>query len=69
MEAWLFEKTHFQLFNRAMFAIDEIPHDIDLQMMAVIGLFALLSCWVGALIPAWQAARLQPVKTLQVSQL
>ncbi len=69
VEAWLFEKTHFQLFNRAMFAIDEIPHDIDTQMMVMIGLFALLSCWVGALIPAWQAARLQPVKTLQVSQL
>ncbi|MCP4455291.1 MAG: FtsX-like permease family protein [Planctomycetes bacterium] len=69
VEAWLFEKTHFQLFNRAMFAIDEIPHDIDPQMMVVIGLFALLSCWVGALIPAWQAARLQPVRTLQVSQL
>jgi lipoprotein-releasing system permease protein len=69
VEAWLFEKVHFQLFNRAMFAIDEIPHDIDTQMMAMIGLFALLSCWVGALIPAWQAARLQPIKTLQVSQL
>jgi lipoprotein-releasing system permease protein len=69
VEAWLFEKTQFQLFNRAMFAIDEIPHEIDPQMMLLIGLFALLSCWVGALIPAWQAARLQPVKTLQVSQL
>ena len=69
VEAWLFEKFHFQLFNRAMFAIDEIPHDMDAQMMVMIGLFALLSCWVGALIPAWQAARLQPVKTLQVSQL
>lgn len=69
VEAWLFEKIHYQLFNRAMFAIDEIPHDIDTQMMVMIGLFALLSCWIGALIPAWQAARLQPIKTLQVSQL
>ncbi|NQV33646.1 MAG: FtsX-like permease family protein [Phycisphaeraceae bacterium] len=69
VEAWLFEKIHYQLFNRAMFAIDEIPHDIDTQMMVMIGLFALLACWVGALIPAWQAARSQPIKTLQVSQL
>ncbi|MCF7972246.1 MAG: FtsX-like permease family protein [Phycisphaerae bacterium] len=69
VEAWLFEKFHFQLFNRAMFAIDEIPHDIDVSMVVLIGLFALVSCLTGALIPAWQAARLQPAKTLQVSQL
>jgi ABC-type lipoprotein release transport system permease subunit len=69
VEAWLFEKFDFQLFNRAMFAIQEIPHEVDVSMVVLIGLFAVVSCLTGALIPAWQAARLQPVKTLQVSQL
>ena len=69
VEAWLFDKYQFQLFNRAMFAIVKIPNEIDGGMMVMIGVFAMLSCWVGALIPAWQAARLQPAKTLQVSQL
>ncbi len=69
VEGWLFEKFNYQLFNRAMFAISEIPHEINGRMMIMIGLFAVLACLIGALVPAWQAARLQPVKTLQVSQL
>ena len=69
VEGWLFEKFGYQVFNRAMFAIGEIPHEINSHMMIMIGVFAVLACLIGALIPAWQAARLQPVKTLQVSQL
>ena len=32
-------------------------------------LAAILACLIGALVPSWQAAKLQPVKTLQVDQL
>lgn len=69
IELWLFETFQFQLFNRAMFAVGELPHDVTASMVISIGLFAVLSCLIGALIPAWQAARLQPVKSLQVNQL
>lgn len=69
IENWLFEHFEFQLFDRRMYAIGDIPNAVDLKVLAGTVLSAITVCLVGALIPSWQAARLKPVDTLQVSQL
>ena len=69
IEDWLNLHFQFQVWDRALFAIGDIPNTIDLNVVILIGVSAVLACLVGAMIPAWQAARLQPIKTLQVGQL
>lgn len=69
IEDWLFEHFEFQLWDRRLYAIGDIPNAIDLNVLGVIMLSAIFACFVGAAIPSWQAARCQPVETLQVNQL
>ena len=69
IEDWLFRQFEFQLWNRTLYAIGDIPNAIDLKVLTGIILSAILACLIGALVPSWQAAKLQPVKTLQVDQL
>lgn len=69
IEAWLFEHFKFQLWNRTLYAIGQIPDTIDLKVLAVIILSAIAACLVGALLPSWQGSRLEPVESLQVNQL
>ena len=69
IEDWLFERFGFQLWDRTIYAIGDIPNQVDAKVLAVIVLSAIVACLVGALVPSWQAARLKPVETLQVSQL
>jgi ABC-type lipoprotein release transport system permease subunit len=35
-----------------------------MHTLAVIALFAIVACLIGALVPAYNAARLRPVETL-----
>jgi lipoprotein-releasing system permease protein len=69
IEDWLFEHFKFQLWDRTIYAIGDIPNQIEFKLFAVIVLSAIAACLIGALVPSWQAARLKPVETLQVSQL
>jgi len=69
IEDWLFEHFGFQLWDRTMYAIGDIPNTIDLKVLVVIILSAIAACLVGALFPSRQAAKARPVETLQVSQL
>lgn len=69
IEGWLFEHFKFQLWDRTIYAIGDIPNTIDLEVLAVIIVSAIGACLAGALIPSWQAAKLEPVETLQVTQL
>jgi len=69
IEDWLFERFGFQLWDRTMYSIGDIPNSIDLRVLAVIILSAVVACLVGALVPSWQGARREPVEALQVSQL
>ncbi len=69
IEDWLFEHFKFQLWDRTIYAIGDIPNQIEFKLLAVIILSAIVACLAGALVPSWQAARLKPVETLQVSQL
>ena len=69
IEDWLFEHFEFQLWDRTIYAIGNIPNTIDLKVLSVIILSAIAVCLVGAFLPTWRAARLKPVETLQVNQL
>ncbi len=69
IEGWLFERFGFQLWDRTIYAIGEIPHRLDLTMLAVVTGCAILACLAGAALPSVSAARARPADVLQVSQL
>jgi ABC-type lipoprotein release transport system permease subunit len=69
IEDFLFEHFGFQLWDRTMYAIGDIPNAIDLKVLAVIIVSAIAACLAGAFLPSRQAAKLEAVETLQVSQL
>ena len=69
IEDWLFRKWEFQLWDRSMYAIGDIPNSIDFNVLAAIIVSAIAACLIGAFIPSRQAAKLEPVETLRVSRL
>jgi len=69
IEGWLFKRFGFQLWDRSIYVIGDIPNNMEAKVLVVIILSAIGACLVGALIPTWQATKLKPVETLQVSQL
>ncbi len=69
IEGWLFEEFGWQLWDRSMYIIGDIPNQADLKVLAVIAGVAILACLVGAFIPSWRAARLRPVDTLTVARI
>jgi hypothetical protein len=69
IENWLYERFGWQLWDRTIYAIGEIPHHIDLGMLAVIVCCAVAACQIGALVPAYWAARLRPVETLHSASM
>ena len=52
IEEWLFERFGFQLWNRTIYAIGEIPHRTDLTMILVVACCAILACLAGAVLPS-----------------
>ncbi len=69
IESWLFERFGFQLWDRTIYAIGEIPHQLDLTFVLVVTGCAILACLAGAVLPSVGAARNNPADVLQVSQL
>ena len=64
IEEWLFQRFGFQLWDRTIYAIGEIPHRVEFGVLAVIVCCAITACLIGALVPSYCAARLRPVETL-----
>jgi ABC-type lipoprotein release transport system permease subunit len=69
IEDWLFEHFNWQLYDRTIYAIGDIPNQVNPKVLGVIVLSAIIACLAGALLPSLQAARSTPVDTLQVNQL
>ncbi|UCG58041.1 MAG: FtsX-like permease family protein [Phycisphaerales bacterium] len=69
IETFLFERFGFQLWDRVIFFIGDIPNEVEFKVLAVIVLSAIGACLLGALVPSLQAASLRPAETLQVGQL
>lgn len=69
LEDWLYEHYKWQMWDRTVYAIGEIPNRVEPDVLAVIVASAVLACMTGALVPGLQAARKKPVRVLQVNQL
>ncbi len=69
LEDWLFEHYQWQLWDRTVYAIGDIPNHVEPDVLAAVVGAAVVSCMVGALIPGLQAARRKPAQSLQVNQL
>ena len=69
MEDWLFEHYHWQLWNRDVYAIGDIPNEIELPALAVIAASAIAAALIAVMVPSLQAAMRKPVETLQVNQI
>jgi lipoprotein-releasing system permease protein len=69
IEGWLYKHFGFQIWDRSIYAIGDIPNRIEFGTVAVIIVAAIAACLAGAIIPSWQAARLRPIESLQVNQL
>ena len=69
IEDWLFDHFGFQLWDRTIFSIGDIPSRMDFRVLVTITVCAIAACLVGALVPSWRAATLEPVETLQVNRL
>ncbi|MEN8126465.1 MAG: FtsX-like permease family protein [Planctomycetota bacterium] len=69
IEGWLYEHYNWQLWDRSIYAIGEIPNQVEpVVLMTIVG-SAILACMVGAMVPSLQAACKKPVQSLQVNQL
>jgi lipoprotein-releasing system permease protein len=69
IEAALYARFGFQLWDRSMYAIEAIPNHLETSMIAIIIISAVAACLLGAFIPAMQASRNEPARILQVNQL
>ena len=69
MEDWLFERFGWQLWDRTVYAIGDIPNDIEWEVLAVIIVAAVLAALAGAFFPGLRGSSKQPVEVLQVSQV
>ncbi len=62
---WLASTLHIEIFPREVYQFSAIPAQIVPQDMWIICISAFLICSLAALIPAYFAARLDPVKALR----
>ncbi len=69
LERWLYKNYGFELWDRSVYAIGDIPNRVNLSMLLVIAAAAIIACLLGAFFPSWQAARKDPAEILQVNQI
>jgi lipoprotein-releasing system permease protein len=65
VSAWLSDVLHVEIFPRSVYQFSEIPAEIVPSDVALICVSAFVICSLAALIPAWIASRLDPVKALR----
>lgn len=69
LERWLYAKFGWQLWDRTMYLIGDIPNKIEPEVVIIIIVSAIFACMMGAIVPGLQAARKSPAESLQVNQL
>jgi lipoprotein-releasing system permease protein len=69
IESWLFKHFEFQLWDRTIYAIGDIPNTLDLGTLIVIIISAITACLLGGILPSWQGSKMNPTEALQVNQL
>ena len=65
VSAWLSDVLHVEIFPRSVYQFSEIPAEVVPSDVVLICVSAFLICSLAALIPAWIASRLDPVKALR----
>src|SRR4051795_1382568 len=65
---WLASTLHIEIFPREVYQFSSIPAEVIPRDVAIICISAFLICSIAALIPAYFAARLDPVKALRYEQ-
>ena len=66
IEGFLSRTVGFELFPKQIYYLDKLPVDQNpLPAALVIAAIALVISFIASLIPAWKAARLDPVETLR----
>ena len=68
IEDWLYGRFGFQLWDRTIYAMGDIPNRVSPKVLGIIAISAIFACLVGALLPSRQAAKQNPVEILQVNQ-
>lgn len=63
---WLAQTLGVEVFPASVYGFTEIPAEVVASDVAIICVSAFLICSIAALIPAWFAARLDPVKALRM---
>jgi len=69
LEALMLRWFHFQLWNRRLYAINEIPNSIYGEVLLAIVASAILASVLGALAPSIRGARKPPMQSLTVNRL
>jgi lipoprotein-releasing system permease protein len=62
---WLASVLHVEIFPKSVYEFSSIPAEVVPSDVAMICISAFVICSVAALIPAWIASRLDPVKALR----
>jgi lipoprotein-releasing system permease protein len=65
VSAWLSSALGVEIFPRSVYQFNEIPAEIVPTDVAMICICAFVICSLAALIPAWIASRLDPVRALR----
>ena len=61
----VFRKRDMELFPEQLYGFGELPAQIVMGDLVVISVVSLALCVLAGLLPAWNAARLQPVEALR----
>ena len=62
---FLAEVFHIEIFPASVYQFSEIPAEVVPSDVIIICVSAFMICSLAALIPAWFAARMDPVKALR----
>ena len=62
---WLADTFHWELFPKELYHLSEIPSKVDSLDLIIVTSIVMLICTLAGAIPAWRAARLDPVPALR----
>ncbi len=68
LEGWLFKEFGWQLWNRTIYDIGEIPHNIKGEVFCVIIVCSLGASLLGAFFPVIKMSRRDPIELLSADQ-